>query len=88
MKYLFSIILFSHSLIALGQEDLSLAQAIQIGLARNYDIRIEGRRVDIASNDNLRAATRVQSADIQNTEKQHTTTAFRKLRAMGRDCML
>lgn len=37
---------------AFGQEDLSLSQAIQIGLSRNYDIKIESKWVDIATNNN------------------------------------
>ena len=35
-----------------AQEDLSLSQAIQLGLKRNYDIRIEQRNVDVAINNN------------------------------------
>ncbi|MCZ6693110.1 MAG: TolC family protein [Bacteroidetes bacterium] len=35
-----------------GQEQLSLSQAIQSGLARNYDIQIESKNIDIARNNN------------------------------------
>ncbi|GAA0893994.1 TolC family protein [Fulvivirga kasyanovii] len=37
---------------AAGQEELSLSDAIQLGLERNYDIKIENRNVEIAENNN------------------------------------
>lgn len=37
---------------ATGQEELSLSDAIQLGLERNYDIKIENRNVEIAENNN------------------------------------
>jgi len=35
-----------------AQEQLSLSKAIQLGLERNYDIRIERKNVDVAENNN------------------------------------
>ncbi len=46
---LFSIIIFS---ISYGQDTLTLDQALQKGLANNYQILISGKRVEIASNNN------------------------------------
>jgi len=50
-RYLVSILCLI-GLSGYAQEDLSLSQAIQIGLARNYDIQIQDKRVDIAGNNN------------------------------------
>ncbi len=37
---------------AYSQESLTLSQAIELGLQRNYDISIQGKTVDIATNSN------------------------------------
>ena len=55
MKYLsFTLLtlLLTFSARAQEQEDLSLSDAIQIGLANNFDIQIEELNVDIAENNN------------------------------------
>jgi len=53
MRYIvatvFLVFLFSSSY---GQETLSLSDAIQKGLERNYDIRIERKNVEVAENNN------------------------------------
>ncbi|UII31000.1 TolC family protein [Fulvivirga ulvae] len=54
MKYnclVFFMVLLS-SAQAICQQELSLSEAVQIGLERNYDIKIENRNVEIAENNN------------------------------------
>ena len=51
-KYLiFSISLLS-SISAIAQSSLSVTEAVQIGLANNYDIQIEAKNIEIARNNN------------------------------------
>ncbi len=53
MKYYTLLILFiAGGWLAQAQEPLSLSDAIAIGLDKNYDIRIEKRNVDVATNNN------------------------------------
>jgi len=53
MKYYTLLILFiAGGWLARAQEPLSLSDAIAIGLDKNYDIRIEKRNVDVATNNN------------------------------------
>lgn len=57
MKYLLTILfLGSYSIAMIGQDDLSLADAIKLGLSNNYQIQIAQKRVDIARTNNTRAA--------------------------------
>ena len=48
----FLILCFSLSFSLLAQDNLSLMQAIQIGLEQNYDIRIAGKRLEKGQNSN------------------------------------
>ncbi len=52
MRYLLTHILIISCTLAFGQDPLSLTDAIQRSLERNYDISIEAKRVDIAENNN------------------------------------
>ncbi|MEQ9438127.1 MAG: TolC family protein [Cyclobacteriaceae bacterium] len=52
MKYLFLTFLSLFTLSLQAQEDLSLSDAIQIGLEKNFDIRIEQLNVEVARNNN------------------------------------
>lgn len=52
MKYLFLTFLSLFTLSLQAQEDLSLSDAIQIGLKKNFDIRIEQLNVEVARNNN------------------------------------
>ncbi len=57
MKYLLTILfLGSCSIAMIGQNDLSLTDAIKLGLSNNYQIQIAQKRVDIARNNNTRVA--------------------------------
>lgn len=54
IKRILTAILFSFSLLQIGQsqESLSLAQAIEIGLKNNYQVQIAERNLEIAQNSN------------------------------------
>ncbi len=52
MKYILIIICGLASLSLNAQESLSLSQAVELGLARNFDIQIERGNVEVASNNN------------------------------------
>ncbi|MDH5381825.1 MAG: TolC family protein [Cyclobacteriaceae bacterium] len=52
MRYILILIFAGNSLQLFSQDTLSLANAIQLSLERNYDIVIENKRTDIASNNN------------------------------------
>ena len=52
MKIKTLILLFLASASAFAQETLSLSDAVRLSLERNYDIKIENRRVDISENNN------------------------------------
>jgi len=53
MKYFLTLILLTCCFSIQAQEPLTLAEAIGLGLERNYDIQIERRNVDIARNNNV-----------------------------------
>ena len=50
--YLFSLLLFLPLTTTQAQPDLSLSDAIQLGLANNFDIRVEALNTEIAENNN------------------------------------
>ena len=52
MKLITTLLLATIATTTLGQEKLSLADAIRLGLERNYDIRIEKQNVEVARNNN------------------------------------
>ncbi|MDH5397972.1 MAG: TolC family protein [Cyclobacteriaceae bacterium] len=53
MRYLYSItLLIFLSMQGFGQDSLGLTEAIQLSLQQNYDIQIENKRIDIATNNN------------------------------------
>lgn len=52
LKYIFTILSILSMSVAHAQEDLSLADAVKLGLQRNYDIRIEKSNVLTTSNNN------------------------------------
>lgn len=67
-------LLFLLSLSAAGQEELSLSEAISKGLANNYNITIEKKRVEIAENNNSWGeAGRYPSIDFTLTQSNNIT---------------
>lgn len=74
MRMMFSILVAFAPILVNAQEQLSLAQAIQLGLGRNYDISISDRSVDIAENNNTQAqAGRYPSLSL-NTNQPNTAS--------------
>ncbi|MDH5367240.1 MAG: TolC family protein, partial [Cyclobacteriaceae bacterium] len=52
IKHTITLLIILVGNITFAQEDLSLSDAIRLGLERNYDIRIEERNIEISENNN------------------------------------
>jgi outer membrane protein TolC len=93
MKYsiLFILLFFSSHLVQ-AQDELSLANAIQIGLKRNFDIQIERENVDIASINNVWGeAGRLPTIDFQldgTLGGQNSIEVFNPFQPVGRTSSL